>query len=74
MLWLPSPNVAIATQRLFLLLSLVAKRREPHTWHALLTANVACHAPTVGSTKPHRSPGSPPPHVYAVKASAMPGA
>ena len=59
LLWFPSPKAARATHTLLRLLSVVAKRREPQRWQALLTAKVACHTPTVGTMKPQSRPGKP---------------
>src|SRR6266516_273702 len=56
----PSPKVSSATSQLFVDLSRVEKRREPHRWVAELTSQVACKPSTVRTKMPHIKKGSPP--------------
>src|ERR1700676_5269771 len=56
----PSPKVRIATQKLLVEESPVAKRCEPHMWVAELTSQVKCRLMTERTKTPQKTHGQPP--------------
>src|ERR1700675_4044499 len=63
----PSPKGRRATHRLFLEVSSVKNRRDPHMCVAEFTSQVACRPTTVRKNTPHNRKGQPP-----IAKSAMP--